>query len=71
MFPEVREDLKDFEKLAAISVDVLVRVEGFKDKNIGRYIHGTECWQVNGWSGNPKVIEWWPLPENNTGTFVE
>lgn len=65
--PPVRDDLRDFEKLAQISVDVLVRIEGFASKAIGRYIHGAEAWQVDGWSGNPTVVEWWPLPENETG----
>lgn len=65
--PPVRTDLRDFEKQAAMSVDVLVRLEGFRDKAIGRYIHGAEEWQINGCTGYFKVLEWWPMPEDGTG----
>lgn len=68
MLPELRPDLRDFEKLAGISVDVLVKVDGFECHSIGRYLHGLKEWQVNNVSGGPpKVIEWWPLPEFGTG----
>jgi hypothetical protein len=66
--PEIRKDLREFEKQAGISVYVIVRVKGFKDHNIGRYLHGLEEWQVYGHGGEPpEVIEWWPLPEFGTG----
>ncbi|WP_210498772.1 hypothetical protein [Vibrio crassostreae] len=67
-FPEVRDDLRDFEKLAAVSIDVLVHVKGFQNPMVGRYIHGAQEWQVDGIHGTPTVIEWWLLPEKGTGT---
>lgn len=67
--PPRRADLRDFEKLAGISDDVLVRVRGFSGHSIGRYVHGSEEWQVNGFGGSPPdVEEWWPLPKKGTGT---
>lgn len=66
--PEIKSDLREFEKEAGISVDVICRVAGFAGVWIGRYIHGCECWQVNGMSGDePLVLEWWTLPEEGTG----
>lgn len=65
--PEKRKDLKDFEKFAGLSVDVLVGIEGCSGMHVGRYIHGCESWQVNGFNGDWKVVEWWPLPEKGTG----
>lgn len=65
--PALRPDLRDFEKAAGISVDVIVRLKNSEHKTIGRYIHGVTEWQVNGWTGSPEVVEWWPLPETGTG----
>lgn len=70
--PPLRPDLRDFEKQAGISVDVLVSVGGSSCVTIGRYLHGVKEWQANGFGGNgfTKVTEWWPLPEAGTGTKV-
>lgn len=65
--PEKRDDLKDFEKAAGLSVDVIVSVKDFRCLYIGRYIYGIKQWQVNNWSGYHVIIEWWPLPEIGTG----
>ena len=68
--PPVRTDLRDIEKHAQISVDVLVNVTGFKTPCIGRYIHGIGEWQIDGFHGSYKVIEWWELPKAGTGHDV-
>lgn len=65
--PEKRDGLADFEKSGGLSVDVIVKVKGFRDLTIGRYIHGLEQWDINNWSGYLVVIEWWPLPKIGTG----
>ena len=65
VLPPVRTDLHEFEKLAQLSVDVLVKVKNHAGFFLGRYIHGLEEWQVNNMGGDaPNVVEWWPLPEN-------
>lgn len=69
--PPLRDDLKDFEKAAGISVDVLVRAGGWCGICIGRYLHGIGEWQLNHINGIAKVYEWWPMPEDGTGNFVE
>lgn len=66
-YPELRDDLRDFEKAAGISVDVLVRIGN--TVAVGRYLHGIGEWQA-GWLNNAKVSEWWPLPEARTGNDV-
>ena len=68
--PPVRSDLSALERPAAISVDVIVRLADFKVKTVGRYIHGLEEWQVDGYAGASKVVEWWPMPPNGTGSPV-
>lgn len=68
--PPVKADLKDFEKLSQPSVDVLLRIVGSDSHAIGRYIHGVGEWQVYGWSGKPKVEEWWELPAFGSGNQV-
>ena len=67
--PELKpeEDMHIFEKSAQISVDVLVRVKGFKHLSIGRYIHAAGEWQVDGYHGDWEVLEWWDLPKIGTG----
>ena len=67
-FPPVRSDLSEFERVAAFSVDVIVRLPNVKA--VGRYIHGLGEWQVDGYAGVLKVVEWWPLPKNGTGSAV-
>jgi hypothetical protein len=71
MLPPLRPDLRDFEKQAGISVDVLVKVKSFSNIVIGRYLYGLSNWQVNGVCGYhtpEEVEEWWPMPELGTGT---
>lgn len=70
VFPMINLKGTEIERKVGVSVDVLVRIKGFKDKAIGRYIHGSGIWSVNGWSGEPDVLEWWPLPDNETGNTV-
>ena len=65
--PKLRDDLKEFEVAAGISVDVLVLIESTSRPVTGRYLHGIGEWQVDYTSGYPTVIEWWPLPEIGTG----
>ena len=65
--PKLRDDLKEFERAAGISVDVLVLIESTHRPVTGRYLHGIGEWQVDHTSGYPTVIEWWPLPEIGTG----
>lgn len=63
IYPPVRTDLRDFEELAKPSIDVLVKVKNHAGVNVGRYIHGLNEWNVNGFGGDaPNVIEWWPMP---------
>lgn len=70
-FPNIRDDLKEYERDASPSVDVLVKIKGYPSKAIGRYIHGIDEWQVDGWSGHPIILEWWYLPENESGNKVD
>lgn len=65
--PPLRDDLRDFEKQAGISVDVLVLMKGATDPCVGRYIHGLGQWQVAWCNGAVAVEEWWPMPEAGTG----
>lgn len=71
--PEIRQlpprsDVFDeFEKSAKISVDVIVNSRSVNGLNIGRYIHSTEEWQIDGFHGFDGVDEWWPLPKIGTG----
>ena len=69
--PKKREDLKDFEKAAGLSVEVFVHVKGFKTPNVGRYIHGLGEWQADNISGSVEVLEWWPMPVIGTGISME
>lgn len=68
--PELRHDLRDFEKAAGISVDVLVRAKGWNGICIGRYLHGIEQWQLSHINGAATVYEWWPMPIEGTGNKV-
>ncbi|MCG9575377.1 hypothetical protein L1D14_03915 [Vibrio tubiashii] len=66
--PPVKSDLQEYERMAKPSDRVLIRLAGQKGLVMGCYIHGAQSWQADNIHGEIKVIEWWPLPENNTGT---
>jgi hypothetical protein len=69
--PPLRDDLKDFEKAAGLSVDVLIKFKRFSNVVIGRYLHGIEEWQANGVGGSydaDSIEEWWLMPVIGTGT---
>lgn len=61
------EGLSLADKMADISDDVLVKVTNVKNLCIGRYIHGCDMWQINGFHGEWEVSEWWELPKEGTG----
>jgi hypothetical protein len=71
MLPPLRDDLRDFENQAGISVDVLVKVKRYQNIAIGRYFYGLSEWQINGACGyyaSEEIEEWWLMPELGTGT---
>lgn len=65
--PPVKSNLKEIEKSASPSIDVLIKIKGHSEPTIGRYIHGGEFWQSSTMSGQVEVEEWWPLPVSGTG----
>jgi hypothetical protein len=67
MLPPLRDDLRDFEKLAGLSVDVLVRAKGWDGICIGRYLYSIGEWQLQHVNGKSTVYEWWPMPIVGTG----
>lgn len=69
--PPIREDLRDFERAAGRSVDVIVRLRWGNDIHIGHYFYGLQEWRAGPWSNHAApVVEWWPLPAAGTGTAV-
>jgi hypothetical protein len=66
--PPVKENPRDdVEAVAQMTDDVIVQLEGGGCKWIGRYSHYLEEWQINGWTGSPKVAKWWPMPDATGG----
>lgn len=69
--PPIKEQIGELERMAKPSVDVLVKVEGVRGVQTGRYYHGSEFWTIDGLHGQSWVVtEWWPMPEPGTGNKV-
>ena len=55
---------------AGESVLVIVRIEGSLGVTTGKYYHKIDLWSIVGHHGDWRPIEWWPIPEPNTGNKV-
>ena len=55
---------------AGESVPVIVRIEGSSIISTGKYFHKVDKWTITGYCGDWVPIEWWPIPEPNTGNKV-
>lgn len=73
MYPCLDTTNTDFEKSAGKSIDILVKVKGFKDVRVGNYWIAGEYWTANNVHGNLKdsdIEEWWDIPKSGEGYSV-
>jgi len=71
--PEIDKNLTENEKYTKRSVAVLVNPKA-ENIRVGRYFHNVNLWHLDGIHGtfsSSEITEWWPLPEEGTGTTVQ